>query len=231
MGLSISSVMPTIAVDDLDRAIRFYSDTLGLSVRRLEGDMDSALVEVGDSDRLLLYKSTYRRGETTYASFFVRGRGGHGARAARQGRHLRGVRLPGPQDGERHRHDRATSRPPGSRTARATSSRSPTRSPRSCARPPDRGRGAAREEAAGAPGRRPRRLRRASATARPPARTRGRSGRRARPSAPRVSDSSSVSTMTASSPSLPRPTDMWPMLTPHSPSSVPTLPPMPGAST
>ena len=70
MGLSIKSVMPTIAVDDLDRAIRFYGDTLGLQVRRLEGDMDSAIVEVGDSDRLLLYRSTYRRGETTYASFF-----------------------------------------------------------------------------------------------------------------------------------------------------------------
>jgi predicted enzyme related to lactoylglutathione lyase len=70
MGLSISSVMPTIAVDDLDRAISFYSDKLGLTVRRLEGEMESALVEVGDSDRLLLYKSTYRRGETTYASFF-----------------------------------------------------------------------------------------------------------------------------------------------------------------
>ena len=70
MGLSITSVIPTIAVDDLDRAIRFYGDTLGLSVRRLEGEMDSALVDVGDSDRLLLYKSTYRRGETTYASFF-----------------------------------------------------------------------------------------------------------------------------------------------------------------
>ena len=69
MGLSISSVMPTIAVDDLDRAIRFYSEKLGLRVRRLEGDMDSALVEVGDSDRLLLYKSSFKRGETTYASF------------------------------------------------------------------------------------------------------------------------------------------------------------------
>ena len=71
MGVSITSVMPTIAVDDLDRAISFYSDTLGLSVRRLEGEADSALVEVGGSDRLLLYKSGYRRGETTYASFFV----------------------------------------------------------------------------------------------------------------------------------------------------------------
>jgi len=73
MGLSITSVMPTIAVDDLDRAISFYSDKLGLTVRRLglEGDMDSALVEVGDSERLLLYPSTYKRGETTYASFLV----------------------------------------------------------------------------------------------------------------------------------------------------------------
>jgi catechol 2,3-dioxygenase-like lactoylglutathione lyase family enzyme len=70
MGLSIKSVMPTIAVDDLDRAVRFYGDTLGLPVRRLEGEMDSAIVEVGDSDRLLLYRSTYRRGETTSASFF-----------------------------------------------------------------------------------------------------------------------------------------------------------------
>jgi catechol 2,3-dioxygenase-like lactoylglutathione lyase family enzyme len=69
MGLSISSVMPTIAVEDLDRAIKFYSETLGLSVRRLDGDMDSALVEVGSRDRLLLYKSTFGRGETTYASF------------------------------------------------------------------------------------------------------------------------------------------------------------------
>ena len=72
MGLSISSVMPTIAVDDLDRAIKFYSEKLGLPVKRLEGDMDSALVEVGDSDRLLLYKSSYKRGETTYASFLCK---------------------------------------------------------------------------------------------------------------------------------------------------------------
>lgn len=71
MGLSIKSVMPTIAVDDLDRAISFYSDKLGLTVRRLEGDTGSALVEVGDSERLLLYRSTYRRGETTYASFLT----------------------------------------------------------------------------------------------------------------------------------------------------------------
>jgi catechol 2,3-dioxygenase-like lactoylglutathione lyase family enzyme len=71
MGLSITSVIPTVAVEDLDRAVRFYSEKLGLSVRRLEGDTGSAIVEVGSSDRLLLYQSTYRRGETTYCSFFV----------------------------------------------------------------------------------------------------------------------------------------------------------------
>ena len=71
MGLSISSVMPTIAVEDLDRAVRFYSETLGFPVRRLEDDMASALVEVGSWDRLLLYKSSYRRGETTACSFMT----------------------------------------------------------------------------------------------------------------------------------------------------------------
>ena len=71
MGLSIKSVMPTIAVEDLDRAISFYHDTLGLPVRRLEGDTGSAIADVGDSGRLLLYASGYRRGETTYAAFLA----------------------------------------------------------------------------------------------------------------------------------------------------------------
>ena len=70
MGLSISSVMPTIAVDDLDRAIRFYSDTLGLSVRRLEGEMrqprsSRSATRTGCSST----RARYKRGETTYASF------------------------------------------------------------------------------------------------------------------------------------------------------------------
>jgi catechol 2,3-dioxygenase-like lactoylglutathione lyase family enzyme len=63
--------MPTIAVEDLDRAIKFYSETLGFSVRRLEGDLGGALVEVGSTDRLLLYRSGYRRGETTSCSFLT----------------------------------------------------------------------------------------------------------------------------------------------------------------
>ena len=71
MGLKDAYTMPVLAVDDLDRAIIFYRDKLGLTVRRLEEDSSSALVETGDSGRLLLYKSTFRRGETTAASFLV----------------------------------------------------------------------------------------------------------------------------------------------------------------
>jgi catechol 2,3-dioxygenase-like lactoylglutathione lyase family enzyme len=71
MGLKDSSIMPVLAVDDIDRAIGFYHDKLGLEVRRMADDPSSALVEIGGSGRLLLYKSTYRRGETTVASFLV----------------------------------------------------------------------------------------------------------------------------------------------------------------
>jgi catechol 2,3-dioxygenase-like lactoylglutathione lyase family enzyme len=71
MSFKNASVMPVIAVDDLERATTFYSDTLGLNVRRLGDDPNSAVVEVGDSDRLLLYKSSYKRGETTAAAFLV----------------------------------------------------------------------------------------------------------------------------------------------------------------
>lgn len=71
MSLKDAYTMPVLAVDDLDRAIIFYRDKLGLTVRRLEDDSSSALVETGESGRLLLYKSTFRRGETTAASFLV----------------------------------------------------------------------------------------------------------------------------------------------------------------
>jgi catechol 2,3-dioxygenase-like lactoylglutathione lyase family enzyme len=71
MGISITSVMPTVAVEDLDRAVGFYRDTLGFNVRRFEGDDQSALVDVGPSGRLLLYRSTFPRGETTYCGFFA----------------------------------------------------------------------------------------------------------------------------------------------------------------
>ena len=71
MGISTASIMPVLAVDDLDRAMAFYREKLGLSVRQLGQDPSSAIVEIGDSGRLLLYKSTYRRGESTAAAFLV----------------------------------------------------------------------------------------------------------------------------------------------------------------
>jgi len=70
MTLSDSWVMPVLAVDDLDRASGFYRDTLGFSIQRLDDDPSVAIVEVGHG-YLLLYESSFRRGETTVASFVV----------------------------------------------------------------------------------------------------------------------------------------------------------------
>ncbi len=74
MGLQNASIMPTLGVTDLDRSITFYRDTLGFNVRRLSGttgSQESALVEIGDGGRLLLYPSTFRPGETTVAAIMV----------------------------------------------------------------------------------------------------------------------------------------------------------------
>ncbi len=71
MSIRDASIMPVLAVDDLDRAIGFYRDKLGLEVRRSEQDPTSAVVEAGDS-HLLLYVTSYRRGENTVASFNVK---------------------------------------------------------------------------------------------------------------------------------------------------------------
>ena len=72
MGIKNASIMPVLAVDDLDRATTFYRDKLGLEVRRLGEDPTSAVVEIGDSGRLLLYQTTYRRGENTVAAILVK---------------------------------------------------------------------------------------------------------------------------------------------------------------
>jgi catechol 2,3-dioxygenase-like lactoylglutathione lyase family enzyme len=73
MGLQNASIMPTLGVKDLDRSIRFYSDTLGFNVRRLSerGGSQSAMVEIGSQGRLLLYPSTFQHGETTTAAIIV----------------------------------------------------------------------------------------------------------------------------------------------------------------
>ena len=71
MSLKDESIMPVLGVDDLDRAVAFYRDRLGLDVQRSESDPTAAVVRVGSSDALYLYKSNYARGETTAASFIV----------------------------------------------------------------------------------------------------------------------------------------------------------------
>jgi catechol 2,3-dioxygenase-like lactoylglutathione lyase family enzyme len=71
MGLQNASIMPTLGVQDLERSIAFYRDTLGFGVRKLGGEEESALVEIGTEGRLLLYRSTFERGQTTAAAIMV----------------------------------------------------------------------------------------------------------------------------------------------------------------
>ncbi len=71
MGLQNASIMPTLGVQDLERSIAFYRDTLGFGVRKLGGEEESALVEIGTEGRLLLYRSTFEPGQTTAAAIMV----------------------------------------------------------------------------------------------------------------------------------------------------------------
>jgi catechol 2,3-dioxygenase-like lactoylglutathione lyase family enzyme len=71
MSFKDSSIMPVLAVDDLERAKAFYSDKLGFRVRQDESMPGSAVVEVGSSSYIFLYTTEFKRGENTVASFLV----------------------------------------------------------------------------------------------------------------------------------------------------------------
>ena len=71
MSLDDASVIPVLAVDDLERAMAFYRDKLGLEVRRSPDDPSGAVVELG-SGAIYLYTTTFRRGENTVASIGVK---------------------------------------------------------------------------------------------------------------------------------------------------------------
>jgi len=71
MSLKDSKVIPVLAVDDLERAMAFYRDKLGLKAERSPSDPSGAVVETNEGGSLYLYKSSYRRGETTVAAFNV----------------------------------------------------------------------------------------------------------------------------------------------------------------
>jgi predicted enzyme related to lactoylglutathione lyase len=71
MSFTDSSIMPVFAVDDVERATAFYRDKLGFTVRQDARMPDATIVQVGSKDYLLLYKTEFRRGENTVASFLV----------------------------------------------------------------------------------------------------------------------------------------------------------------
>jgi len=70
MSLKDSYFMQVLAVDDLERATTFYRDKLGFTVREDERMPDGAIVQTGSS-YLLIYKTEFKRGENTVASFLV----------------------------------------------------------------------------------------------------------------------------------------------------------------
>lgn len=70
-ALHDTPIFPVLAVDDLERAIDFYRDTLDLEVEMGPGGGGMATMKAGGGTRLGLYKSTFPRGETTVASFVV----------------------------------------------------------------------------------------------------------------------------------------------------------------
>jgi catechol 2,3-dioxygenase-like lactoylglutathione lyase family enzyme len=71
MNFKDAAIMPVLAVDDLERATTFYRDKLGFTVRVSDEMPGAAVVEVGSSHYLFLYKTAFRRGENTVASFLV----------------------------------------------------------------------------------------------------------------------------------------------------------------
>jgi catechol 2,3-dioxygenase-like lactoylglutathione lyase family enzyme len=68
--LGSARIMPVLAVDDLDRAIGYYHDKLGLKVERDAENDGYATIELGDS-HCLLYKTSYPRGQNTVAAFEI----------------------------------------------------------------------------------------------------------------------------------------------------------------
>ena len=67
----INHLMTTIPVSDLERASRFYSETLGLR-KRSEISMEGGIVfSAGDCSDVLVYKTEAHSGDATVASFMV----------------------------------------------------------------------------------------------------------------------------------------------------------------
>ena len=121
MSIKDATVMPVLAVDDIERAIGFYQDTLGCSIERFrDGRELRRTAEFGRGQRILLYKSTMRRGETTAAALVVDDVESTVDELRGRGIVFENYDMPGLKTDQRHSSATATSRQPGSRTPRAT---------------------------------------------------------------------------------------------------------------
>jgi catechol 2,3-dioxygenase-like lactoylglutathione lyase family enzyme len=74
MAITFKQIVPVLAVDDLDRAVSFYRDKLGLKETRSPDDPEGCFLssgDIGSGNVLYVYKSSFRRGENTTATFVV----------------------------------------------------------------------------------------------------------------------------------------------------------------
>lgn len=71
MATPFKGAIPVLAVDDMDRALGFYRDVLGFTALQAPMDPGGYYLSGGDGCELLLYKSSFRRGETTALNLFV----------------------------------------------------------------------------------------------------------------------------------------------------------------
>jgi catechol 2,3-dioxygenase-like lactoylglutathione lyase family enzyme len=69
--LTNSPVTPTIPVTDINRAIDFYANKLGLKRSSKEVEKDAALFDAGEGTMLYLYQRPPSKSEHTLATFSV----------------------------------------------------------------------------------------------------------------------------------------------------------------
>jgi catechol 2,3-dioxygenase-like lactoylglutathione lyase family enzyme len=72
MSISDASVVPVLAVEDLERATTFYRDKLGLDVQPSKDDPSGAIVTFNASNHIYLYVTSFPRGENTVAGIMVK---------------------------------------------------------------------------------------------------------------------------------------------------------------
>jgi predicted enzyme related to lactoylglutathione lyase len=67
--LGNAKVLATLPTEDIQRAVKFYTEVLGLQVS--QSDDDSALLEAGDGSQIFMYQRARTVAEHTAATFEV----------------------------------------------------------------------------------------------------------------------------------------------------------------